>query len=501
MHVAWSGNHVTYAERLSGGAAVLGGGRAAAARRGRARRRARATPTPWVYGAHGRGLDALAARFHRYLRSRPQHPRQPAPGRAEHLGGGVLRPRPRPADRAGPARRGGRRRALRPRRRLVPAPARRHRGAGRLVRRRGRVARRPAPAGRRASAGSAWSSACGSSRRWSTSTPTWPARTPTGSWAPAAATPLSSRHQQVLDLAHPDAYAYILERLDALLDEYPIGYLKWDHNRDLIEAGRSPDGHARRARADPRGLPAARRAARPAPRAGDRVVLVGRRPGRPGGAGAHRPGLGQRLHRRAGAPADPALDRAAAAARAGRQPRRRARVAHHRPHARPVVPGRHRAVRLVRHRVGPDRGASTSSARSWPSWVALYKELRELLHTGDGRARAAARPVASRCTAWSRRTGPRRCSRWSSWPPRRPRCPARCGCPGSTPRAATACRRRPPATCPTACGASTRRLAHRRRHAARLGARVRRPARPRPASRAAAVAARRRRRPPGRRRG
>jgi alpha-galactosidase len=54
-------------------------------------------------------------------------------------------------------------------------------------------------------------------------------------------TPLPSRHQQVLDLAHPDAYAYLLERLDALLTEYPIAYLKWDHNRDLLEAGRGRD--------------------------------------------------------------------------------------------------------------------------------------------------------------------------------------------------------------------------------------------------------------------
>ena len=49
--------------------------------------------------------------------------------------------------------------------------------------------------------------------------------------------PREARHQQVLDLAVPEAYAYILERLDALLTEYPIGYLKWDHNRDLVDAG------------------------------------------------------------------------------------------------------------------------------------------------------------------------------------------------------------------------------------------------------------------------
>jgi alpha-galactosidase len=58
--------------------------------------------------------------------------------------------------------------------------------------------------------------------------------------------PLSWRHQQVLDLADPGAYAYILERLDALLREYDIAFLKWDHNRDLIEPGHAgrPGTHA-----------------------------------------------------------------------------------------------------------------------------------------------------------------------------------------------------------------------------------------------------------------
>lgn len=42
------------------------------------------------------------------------------------------------------------------------------------------------------------------------------------------------RHQHVLDLSVPAASAYVLERLDALLTEYPIRYLKWDHNRDLM---------------------------------------------------------------------------------------------------------------------------------------------------------------------------------------------------------------------------------------------------------------------------
>ncbi|MGN9908937.1 alpha-galactosidase [Phytohabitans sp. LJ34] len=45
------------------------------------------------------------------------------------------------------------------------------------------------------------------------------------------------RFQRVLDLANPAAYDYVLERLTALLTEYPISYLKWDHNRDLLREG------------------------------------------------------------------------------------------------------------------------------------------------------------------------------------------------------------------------------------------------------------------------
>ena len=57
--------------------------------------------------------------------------------------------------------------------------------------------------------------------------------------------PPSARQQQVLDLSHPEAYAHIAGRLHGLLDEYPISYLKWDHNRDLVDAGGGPAGGAR----------------------------------------------------------------------------------------------------------------------------------------------------------------------------------------------------------------------------------------------------------------
>jgi alpha-galactosidase len=54
------------------------------------------------------------------------------------------------------------------------------------------------------------------------------------------------RHQQVLDLANPDCYGFIRDRLDELLREHDIAFLKWDHNRDLLEAGHAgrPGVHA-----------------------------------------------------------------------------------------------------------------------------------------------------------------------------------------------------------------------------------------------------------------
>jgi alpha-galactosidase len=48
--------------------------------------------------------------------------------------------------------------------------------------------------------------------------------------------PTLSRNQLVVDVAHPEVYQYLLERLDSLVSELDIAYLKWDHNRDLLEA-------------------------------------------------------------------------------------------------------------------------------------------------------------------------------------------------------------------------------------------------------------------------
>lgn len=49
--------------------------------------------------------------------------------------------------------------------------------------------------------------------------------------------PPQHRHQQVLNIAHPDAWEYLYERMHALITEYNIAYIKWDHNRVLIDPG------------------------------------------------------------------------------------------------------------------------------------------------------------------------------------------------------------------------------------------------------------------------
>ncbi len=49
--------------------------------------------------------------------------------------------------------------------------------------------------------------------------------------------PLLHRNQLVLDLTRPEVFDYLLERVSAVLSSYPISSVKWDHNRELLEAG------------------------------------------------------------------------------------------------------------------------------------------------------------------------------------------------------------------------------------------------------------------------
>ncbi len=55
-------------------------------------------------------------------------------------------------------------------------------------------------------------------------------------------TPVLGRQQLALDLANADVRAYLFEKLDALLRDNDIAYVKWDMNRDLVQAS-----HQRRA--------------------------------------------------------------------------------------------------------------------------------------------------------------------------------------------------------------------------------------------------------------
>lgn len=51
--------------------------------------------------------------------------------------------------------------------------------------------------------------------------------------------PLLHRDQLVLDLTNPGAWQHVHDQLDTLLTENEIGFVKWDHNRELLEAGSS----------------------------------------------------------------------------------------------------------------------------------------------------------------------------------------------------------------------------------------------------------------------
>ncbi|HKT56480.1 MAG TPA: alpha-galactosidase, partial [Microbacterium sp.] len=76
--------------------------------------------------------------------------------------------------------------------------------------------------------------------------PEWIARPTVDPSTGGGRLPQEFRHQQVLDLANPDAWQYIHDRLDALLTRNDIAFLKWDHNRDSSELGHDgrPSVHA-----------------------------------------------------------------------------------------------------------------------------------------------------------------------------------------------------------------------------------------------------------------
>jgi alpha-galactosidase len=240
LHVAWSGNHRTYAERLSSGQRVLAGGELLLPGE-ITLSPGQGYSGPWLYAAYGDGLDEMSARIHEHLRSRPAHPHSPRPvilntWEAVYFDHDLARLTSL-ADSAAEV------------------------GVERFVLDDGWFKNR-----RDDHAGLG---------DWYVDAEVWPdglkplashvhalgmqfglwvepemvnpdsdlARAhPEWVMATGDRNPILWRHQQVLDLTHPGASAYILDRLDALVSEYDIDYLKWDHNRDLIDGGHQPNG-------------------------------------------------------------------------------------------------------------------------------------------------------------------------------------------------------------------------------------------------------------------
>jgi alpha-galactosidase len=240
VHIAWGGNQVLAAERTTTGWRLLGGGELL-------------TPGevvlgegesylgPWLVGSWGEGLDDLSSRFHRHLRGRPQHPTavrsvllntweatyfKHDPGSVQRL-----------ADRAAQV------------------------GVERFVLDDGwSLSRRDDTAGL---------------GDWYVDPDVWPeglrpladhvhglgmrfglwfepemvnldsdlARThPEWIMGTEHGPGLPSRHQHVLNLALPEAYDHVLGRVSAIVRDCAVDYVKWDHNRPLLDAGGQPSG-------------------------------------------------------------------------------------------------------------------------------------------------------------------------------------------------------------------------------------------------------------------
>lgn len=236
VHVAFSGNHRTLAERSFTGERLLYGGELLLP--GEVELAPGQTYAgPWIYGAFGRGLDELAGRFHDHLRSRPNHPQTARPvvmnvWEAVYFEHDLKRilPLVELAARVGVERfvlddgwfgtRRDDRRGLgdwsvSPEvwgddrfQQLVSAVKKRGMEFGlwfepEMVNEDSDLAR---------------------------AHPEWLLQVP-------GRMPVEARHQQVLDITHPAAFAYIRDSIVGLVDQYEIDFIKWDHNRDLVDAG------------------------------------------------------------------------------------------------------------------------------------------------------------------------------------------------------------------------------------------------------------------------
>lgn len=62
-------------------------------------------------------------------------------------------------------------------------------------------------------------------------------------WAVGGVGAPTQRNQLLLDLTKPEAADYIFAALDRLLTDYPVAYLKWDHNREFFHSRDGPSAY------------------------------------------------------------------------------------------------------------------------------------------------------------------------------------------------------------------------------------------------------------------
>ena len=158
--------------------------------------------------------------------------------------------------------------------------------------------------------------------------------------------PELQRHQLVLDLTNPDASDYVFDAMSAILSHNAIDYVKWDHNRDLLEAGTNQHGGPR---PDRRILQTARQAARGLPPRAVGVMRQRRRAHRSRSGGTCLAFLDVGYDRRAEPTAHPTIDHAEHRAGIPGRTRLRADIAPERPHLHPGIPRGDRRVLRIRH--------------------------------------------------------------------------------------------------------------------------------------------------------
>lgn len=238
VHLAWSGNQVVSAEHSTTGWRLLRGGELLLPGEIRLNQ-GEAYTSPWLIGSWGEGLDALSHRFHDDLRSRPHHPTGPRPVLLntweavyfDHDLTKLLALADRAAD-------------LGVERFVLDDGWFRHRRNDRAGLGDWYVDEGVWPDGlhplveRVRSHGMEFGlwfepEMINLDSDLARAHPEWVFATEHGPG-------IASRYQHVLDLGHPEAYAYVLERMSALIGEYHIAYIKWDHNRALVDAGHSP---------------------------------------------------------------------------------------------------------------------------------------------------------------------------------------------------------------------------------------------------------------------